>query len=323
MSNFIYYNVTKNLKITLTYIGTLIGAGFVSGREIVLYFGNTHFLSPLLAALFCGIFAFIFLEMSRLSQDNIPYFIFKDKGKILDIILKFSNIIIIIAMLAGAEFIIEKTINLKFGSLIVAFLAFIVATSGSNGLKNSNMVLVPLIIAMILFLFFKNINLNTKGELNFLSPILYASMNILSGGLIISKISAKNTQNDNIFIAFLSFLILSILISAIYFMVKNSNAEMPIFTIATYEGLKIIGGFIILIAIFTTLTSSIVLVGDYKTKRTLIIIIVCLLLSVLGFNFWVNTFYPFIGVLGALVTTLAIAKLISYNQTIKIFEKQP
>lgn len=299
----------------MTYIGTLIGAGFVSGKEIVLYFGKANFLSPLLASLFCAVFAYVFLEISRLSHDNIPYFLFKKNGKLLDFLLKASNVIIITAMLAGSEFIIEHTLNIRFGSIIVAFIAFIVATSGTNGLKNSNFVLVPVIICMIMYLFIKNFSFVYDGDLNLLSPILYASMNILSGGMIISKLATENTKKDNFVIAFLSFIILSVLILSIYFLVKNSTDDMPIFTIATYEGIKVLGGLIILIAIFTTLTSSIVIVGNFKTKLSLAVTAVCLALSVLGFNFWVDTFYPFIGIIGTLITVVAVAKLISYNPT--------
>jgi len=63
--------VFKCLQICFIYIGSIIGAGFATGREIMLYFGDNGILSGIAAGvamgILCGLFLFSAKSFARLK----------------------------------------------------------------------------------------------------------------------------------------------------------------------------------------------------------------------------------------------------------------
>ena len=55
----------RALKVCFLYIGTVIGAGFASGREISLFFGDTAPLNVAFSAVFMAILEALFLIAGR------------------------------------------------------------------------------------------------------------------------------------------------------------------------------------------------------------------------------------------------------------------
>ena len=55
----------RALRVTFLYIGTIIGAGFASGREIAVFFGDTAPAWVALSALFMGLLAALFMTAGK------------------------------------------------------------------------------------------------------------------------------------------------------------------------------------------------------------------------------------------------------------------
>ena len=85
--------VKKTLKTAFLYIGTLIGAGFSSGREIALFFKNLAPYNVALSAVVMSLFALLFLTAGRLKL--LP------QGKLVGVGIFFSASVSLVAMLAG------------------------------------------------------------------------------------------------------------------------------------------------------------------------------------------------------------------------------
>ena len=63
----------RALKVCFLYIGTIIGAGFASGREIALFFGETAPLNVALSAVFMAVLEMLFLVAGKRSARQHGY----------------------------------------------------------------------------------------------------------------------------------------------------------------------------------------------------------------------------------------------------------
>lgn len=300
----------------------MIGAGFASGREIALYFAHTSPLSPLFGGICCGVFCFIFLELGRLSNGDILTFAFKKTAKIVLGIIKISNIIIFCAMLASCEYIFQRLLGINGGTIISALLTLVCIYFGIEKLKLLNFVAVPLLILLICLLYFKTQPIIEPFQ-SFVwhMPILYACMNILSGGFLVSTLAKDLTHTDSMYIATYVTVMLCFPLVIIYLLIQSSfHMPMPLLFAASTVNLMKIGCVILYIAVFTTLCSSLYIVTGDNIKMAVIITSFGLVVACFGFQQITDKLYPIIGYMGALVTFYAIFQLIyKKNRAILLF----
>lgn len=302
----------KNLKLACTFIGTMIGAGFASGREIALYFASTSPLSPLLGGVFCGLFCFVFVEMGRLSNGDILKYSFKKISKIVLILIKLSNIIIFCAMLAGCEYIILRLFNINGGTIISAGLVLICIYLGVEKLKLLNFIIVPLLLVLIGIIYFKfQPDVLPFQSFAFHTPILYACMNILSGGFLISTFAKGLKPSDSLNISLMVTVILSFLLVIIYLLIQDSfNMPMPMLFTASTVGMIKLGCVILYLAVFTTLAGSLYIVTGSDIKKAMFITSIGLVVACFGFQPITDKLYPVIGYFGAFLTLYGIFQLL-------------
>lgn len=305
-------NKFKNIKIACTFIGTMIGAGFASGREISLYFASTSPLSPLIGGLFCGVFCFVFVELGRLSSGDVLAFSFKKISKLVLIIIKLSNFIIFCAMLAGCEYIFLRMFGINGGTVISAFLVLICIFLGVEKIKILNTLIVPMIIIMIGLIFYKaKPAILPFQSFSLHSPILYACMNILSGGYLVATLAKDLKPSDSLNISIIVSLILSTLLVLIYLLIQNSfNMPMPLLFTATAIGLGKIGCYVLYLAVFTTLAGSLYIIVENDIKKAMLITSIGLIVSCFGFQTITDMLYPIIGYLGVFLTAYGIFYLL-------------
>lgn len=290
----------------------MIGAGFASGREIALYFASTSPLSPLLGGVFCGLFCYVFIELGRLSNGDILKYSFKKISKIMLFLIKLSNIIIFCAMLAGCEYIIKRLFNINGGTLISAAFGLICIYLGVEKIKLLNFIIVPLLIFLIGIVYFKyQPHILPFQSFAFHSPILYACMNILSGGFLISTFAKGLKPSDSINISLTVTVILCFLLVVIYLLIQDSfNMPMPMLFIASTVNLINIGCIILYLAVFTTLTGSLYIVCGSDMKKATIITSIGLVVACFGFQPITDMLYPIIGYFGAFLTFYGVFQLI-------------
>lgn len=316
----------KSLKSAFLYIGTAIGAGFSSGREIALFFGDASPLNVALSSIFMAMLACLFLTAGKLGL--IP------KGKIIRLLILFSASISLVAMLAGGEYIMRTMTTIPLLALIMAILGAIVVSQGIEKIKIVNLVLVPLIVLSIALIFFQIPMQNGSASFSVLKPIMYSGLDILLGGVIVGEEGREMNFKEIL----LSSLLIAVFLFAMLYMLQTivlydtNDSLMPVFAISESLHLQAICGILIAGAIFTTLVSSLKIVSDIlieflsKEKRLAvlstkdnksIIVMFCLLvaypLSFFGFKKIVDTMYPINSALGVLLALIVLFRLIIHS----------
>jgi uncharacterized membrane protein YkvI len=302
----------NSLKIVFAFVGTFIGAGFASGREIALFFGGANLIVPVLSVVFCGAMAYIFLELGRISEGEPLKAIFPKTSKVWEILLAGANFAVFAAMLAGAEYIIKDALGFAGGGILSGIFAAAIVLGGVEKIKNLNTAIVPLIAAMILFIFF-NVSGYEKslGAFGLISPLLYAAMNMLSCGLLTAKLAKDITKKESLFCAAAVAVLLAMLILPVYLSIRGLEDEaMPLLVVAKSLHLEWIGSILVYLAILTTMAGALSLASSDKPIPVLLLLGAGWIAAIFGFTAIVNTVYPVIGVLGAALSCAGLVRLL-------------
>lgn len=329
----------RALKVCFLYIGTVIGAGFASGREISLFFGDTAPLNVAFSAVFMAILEALFLIAGRVRAlpDNTAV-------RTGVVIASFSSVT---AMLAGGEYALFSVTGLHSLGVLMAVAAGWLVVSGIEKIKLANSLLIPLLIALLLAVYFKNGAPVFQGSFSIVKPLHYSGLDVLLGGIVISREGEKLKKSElaatcvfsALFIGGVLFVLQNIVLS------DNLHSSMPVLVVAEKAGLKTAAGILIAIAIFTTLVSSLDVLTQYtvnafgtflqtaspeKKKRPFArfaekfssprnkslavfsILLFCYPVSFFGFDLIVDSLYPFVGLCGIVMTGWTAFNLISF-----------
>lgn len=320
----------NDISLIFITLGTFIGAGFASGKEILSFFVKYGYLG------FCGIFLttsiliFIYyktvllaIKYNAKSFSEIISTLFPKHIFFSSFIIYCTNIFLIISfltMVSGFAAFCSQEFNMPkfFGTLIIILINFFILFFDISGLKKINIILIPFIMLFILILFAKNCTFNcyypqSNTSVWFIvSSILYASYNsivlvptILSSKLYLSK---KNA----IFSSVILFIVIFCLLSILFILLCNNyihiiNLEIPLMFIASKQGLiyQLLCIFMILFSILTSAFSAVYsLLCDIAKNRKQYLIYLCII-SILGFfsmffnfSYLVEYIYPVCGVFG-------------------------
>lgn len=326
----------KNIfNICFVIIGTIIGAGFASGKEIYTFFcvyGANGLLGILISNFIIGLVIYLTFKIVidnniKTYSDFIKCLIGSNKilnytiNNIMNIFLLISFIVMVSGV--GAYFNQEFNIPAIFGAIIIAVLAFFTFFKDIDGIVKINTLLIPILIFLIVLLGFKenfssftiNISPTISGFSWILRSILYASYNsIVLIPIIINLqtlLSSKKQVKYVIGITLLIMILMSLVIYGILILniLEIGNIEIPIVFIANKFGFiyKYLYGLVILIAIFTTAISEgySFLENVAKSKKQYFIysILICFLsiaFSNIGFGKLLDLLYPLLGYLGLL-----------------------
>ncbi|MBQ3407696.1 MAG: hypothetical protein IJH12_00635 [Clostridia bacterium] len=306
------------IKILFTLVGTFIGAGFISGKEIYLFFFQ-YGLNGLIGIIFSSIFiGFILYKTIIISKKNNikNYNIFFNKIIKNEIIKKIVNIYLLLSfcvMVSGfcsfinQEFEIKKYIVYFFILIII----IIVLRNNYNTIIKINNILIPIIIVFILYffklIFFKNnnlINFNNITNKGFVLPaILYANYNLIS--LIpISIINSKKIKNTKIICILFSTIIIFLSTILFFILYKANNKilimDFPIIRIIEQYGkfYKIFYGLILGMAIITTALSVEYSYVQGNNRKLVYSIIFSFIATYFNFSKLIEVLYPIFGICG-------------------------
>lgn len=281
------------LKVICTLIGTFIGAGFASGKEIYLFFFKYQvfgILGIIVSAIFIGYIIYKVLNISKRNDicnynEFLNYLI---KNKLIKIILiNIIDVFLIISfciMVSGFSAFIyqEFNINIIIGFIFMLICSYCAFKRKATGIIKINNILIPIIIFIIFFIVIKKVNLY---ELNFINglngegfninnwkienfkflifSILYANYNLLTIIPIVVTMSNVTKNKKKIkYISIICSIIIFILSMSIFSILSQSNfnitnLEMPVVFIVGRYGIfyKYIYCLVVGIAIFTTAIS--------------------------------------------------------------------
>jgi uncharacterized membrane protein YkvI len=171
-------NWSAAFQIAAVYVGTVVGAGFATGREIVEFFSRFGFIG-LVGMLMAG-YMLIFLgtkimvisaEIQANSYEEFNQYLFgKSFGKVINILTLLMLLGVSAVMLAGAGAVFEEQLGMTkmIGIMLTIFLSFVVMLVGTKALFAVNTFVVPLMIGFSLILF-----LLSSKQPNFIEQLLY------------------------------------------------------------------------------------------------------------------------------------------------------
>lgn len=323
------------LKISFIYVGTVIGAGFASGREIIEFFGiyglkgiiGITISGILFSSLGCLFLLKIYKNRIRGFDDLVERAFGTKFGTALDIIMVVSLYTGFSVMVSGSGAIFKEELEMSFdlGMIVMVASSFMVLLFRLKGLSFINTVLVPLLILGIVFtslylitdgqynIYGNNggINLTYKGNF-FTSSLLYVGSNSLIIITVFSSllplISSRRAAVVGGIVggSILYVLGLSILSVMLLYYPEVSTLDIPMLKISDYIGsnYRKFYAIILWIAIFTTaVANGSSFVNRFSNSRHKISIaaIFCLSslpLAKLGFSKLIGLIYPIFGFIG-------------------------
>ena len=308
------------IKIAFLFIGTIVGAGFATGREVVLFFNDQSILVILFAGIFAGLLCGLFLKIGKATcSENPNSVIFKKNYIYVENLILFCTFIVYVTMCAGAESLLKEIFGIGGGGIITSLLSLTVSIFSIKLLKNINFVVVPVLIIFIAYLAFdKAVLPNFPTKNNIFSGFSYMSMNMLLGGYMISPTGAKLTSKQIAITSFAVSLTVFALLFMVYFATMNfAGAEMPMLDVASSKGLKPIAGIIVFLAIFSTMISGGNILfrtfNKHITNKALCVVTIFTLTiipSAFGFENLVNYCYPIVSYGGVIYTGITALKYI-------------
>lgn len=288
--------ISKTFQVAAVFIGTIVGAGLASGKEITQFFtsyGYKSFIGIILTGVFyiymCSIIGRLSIKFNLNSYSEVIALVNskRTRGSLGSIVGKLTSGITTLYILSSASIILAGSGSLfhqyfgipKFiGTLIMAFLAILALWRETEGLIGINSIIVPSLIIVIVtililyILFYKDII--TMGHLQslpaqksnwFVSCILYSGYNILccTGVIVPLSREMKNTRTVTlgIILGSIGLTILCLFINLMLMLNQPYiyNYEIPLLYIANRFGsaIQIMLLIIIWLEMFSTEVSDI------------------------------------------------------------------
>lgn len=307
--------MSKVFIVVFLIFGTVVGSGFSSGKEIMVFFGRFGILSYLyifLASILFFLAFFFFLSCGKKIAKNLKKFPF------LNIIILFISLVFCASMFAGIKNLFAYFPTWLYAILITILLlsAFFVSFKGIRGLEKINFFLMPLtsilFVFVLVYCLFQSghTQICTSSFAGILYGPLYVALNTCLSGIVIAR-AGEGLSKKQIFFAslFSAFLILFFLVLGNFVLQNNFDAfysEMPFLSIANKNlFIFVLEYFVILAGCFTTLLSlCFTLKSSFccfikdDTVSTMSAVFLPFLLSSLGFSHIVSFLYPICSVMG-------------------------
>lgn len=333
------------LKISFIYVGTVIGAGFASGREIVEFFG-VYGLKGVIGITVSGILFSLLGSLLLLKIynnkiegfDGLVYGIFGEKlGKVLDAIMIVSLYTGFSIMISGSGAIFKEELGMSFdfGIVLTVILSFLVFLFQLEGFSLVNSVLVPLLVLGIVFTSFyltmrggynfhsiNGINLTHKGNF-FTSSLLYVGSNSLIIITVFSSLFPLMNSKKTAILGgmvggvILYILSLSILSPMLIYYREVASMDIPMLKISNYIGnsYRKFYAIILWIAVFTTaIANGSSFINRFSNSRYKMIMAITFCISSiplakLGFSKLIGVIYPIFGLIGFFILIFILVVL--------------
>ncbi|WCM63059.1 hypothetical protein [Paenibacillus polymyxa] len=332
-------------QIAFTYIGTIVGAGFATGQEILQFFTQYGRWATLTIMLSTIIFVWLGTKMMLIAHD-ISAKSYEDLNKHLfganagKWITWFTLIVLIgvnSVMLAGAGSVFVEHLHLHYqtGLLITLIGTYLLLSKGIKAILHMNTVVVPLMIIMSLLLVHSTLSMpnpqsfitNTTDHSTFrtlLSPLLYTSFNLTMAQAVLVPLGSQTFSRRTIrWGGVLGGIGVGFMLMAAHFAMSAhmpgiQQFEIPMGSIAYRLGafVEIIYILLIFMEIFSTFVADIYGVSLQIRQHvqispkliTLFIMLTCFLISQFGFSSLLSVLYPIFGMLSLMwVSKLIIA----------------
>lgn len=308
---------SKQLKPALTVAGTVIGAGFATGKELILFFqnDNTALWYLLISLIIMALVSLLYF--SKQKDFKIPQKNFFFHQAIETLFLLFSAASYTVMLACGGE-ALEESISLPFlGGTVVTFAITIgIVSFGVSNVYRFNLIATPVLlicmIAISLAGLFTPVGMFSASQSQSINLLMYAGYNLLSVLPVLGAISSTMEKKDGcigISMGFFFVITVGLLLKCLLlrFCHLTPNTAIPVLSIVSYLGnyFHIFYTVMLYLSILTTAVNSFYAVT--QGKNTLFIGLSLLCCSFLGFSTLIETLYPFFGYLGIGVIVYVIS----------------
>lgn len=193
-------NWAAAFQIAAVYVGTVVGAGFATGKEIVEFFSRFGFFGFISILMSGYLFVAIGSKLMRMAaqikaksyQEFNEYLFGKWPSRLINVFMLFMLLGVSAVMLSGAGAVFEEQLGLPkaVGVFLTIFLSFIVMLVGTKGLFAVNAFVVPLMICFSVILMVYSLRMpNFLGQFLFIphaddgwksvvAPFSYVALNL-------------------------------------------------------------------------------------------------------------------------------------------------
>jgi len=328
----------STMAIASAFIGTIVGAGFATGQEVLqffTFFGRSGLLGIGIATLLFCYFGLVIMNLSRdLKADShlefVQYIGGRRLGFLMDWFITVSFLGVLVVMAAGSGAVAEEQLSIPalYGSLGVILFSFITVILGVNHVIRAICFVVPFLLlsvfgVAIFSIVHDPITLQKIVLLESLpspvttswpfSSVLYVSYNLLLAIAILAPLGVESKNRKSlIYGAILGGLGLGIGILAINLAIISAVPQIlpfqvPMVFLASHLNpiLAYAYGFILILEIYTTAVSIlygfVARVSFSQTQRILwaaMASLGALFAAQLGFSRVITTIYPLMGFMG-------------------------
>ncbi|ASK60831.1 hypothetical protein CFK37_00720 [Virgibacillus phasianinus] len=334
------------LIIAATYVGTVVGAGFATGKEIVTFFS----VNGAFGAIGIAISGFLFIlagtkimvisaRIQAYSYQDLNTYLFGNKlGKVVNSFIFVIVVCITSVMLSGAGAVFHEQIGLPFqlGVVVTLLFSYTVLLKGLKGIYAINSYIVPLMIIFSLFVAGSLFDLYPQEFLKHMipdhfpdslswtvSPLAYASFNLMTAQVVLVPLG-KEIRDERILRwgGFLGGLVLFLILLGGHFSLSVFPETFP-YEIPMAEIVKSFGTFIhilFLFIIYGEIFNSVVgnvfgiarqieTVFNFRYHHGVVLILFAVfLISQVGYGRLLSTLYPLFGYLGLVLLICLLAK---------------
>lgn len=315
----------RGLKWSFLIIGTTIGAGYASGREVWFFFGENNgraiLVFTVLFAMCCySILSYSYQQQTTQYKPVLNKLFGKKVSGFYDIMMMVYLIVTTIIMIAGSGVTFQVyQVPTWIGALFTGLMLIWAFSYKVDQVLNINTIIVPVLLlslfSIIIFTLYKEPNLEYERMIqpNYFKAITFTGANLLPIISIFGAVGKKiKTKKEIIVATIISPAILGVLTwlyshSLIRVASEIDTFEMPIYAILVrFPTWALLTATLVLwIAIYTTAIGSMLgLISRIQTwiklnqfKIAILVVTICFPISFLGFQALVEVIYPIYGVL--------------------------
>jgi uncharacterized membrane protein YkvI len=206
-------NWAAAFQIAAVYVGTVVGAGFATGKEIVEFFSRFGFFGFLSILMSGYLLIFMGSKLMRMAarikaksyQEFNEHLFGTWAGKGINVLMLLMLLGVSAVMLAGAGAVFREQLGLSknFGVFLTIFLSLVVMMVGTKGLFAVNTFVVPLMISFSLMLMSMSVRMpNFIGQLLFIphaddgwksvvAPFSYTAFNLFLAQAVLVPIATE------------------------------------------------------------------------------------------------------------------------------------
>ncbi|UOE96571.1 hypothetical protein [Alkalihalobacillus sp. LMS39] len=322
--------VTRGLKWMFLIIGTMIGAGYASGRELWQFFGSESGLAIFLFSILFIVCCTVIMNLSfeKRSSHYIPILqelMGKRITKLYDMMIVLYLFSTTVIMLAGGGATLE-VIHLPYwgGVAIICGLLILLFIWGIQGMTSMNAFVIPILIVCLLsilvaFQYLQGFPIEFKlsEQGNWPAALTFTALNILPLVAVLSAVGGEIKEKGEIYIASIGS---GVILGSISFLYNESLLqvageimlyEIPLFAILKHYPyyMVILMSGLLWVAIYTTAASGLFgLISRFKEYLNVspwllasLLLLLMVPLTTFGFSNLISVLYPLYGVLNLYV----------------------